>query len=233
VSYELRSPLTNIIGFAQLMHEPTTGPLTEKQHEYLGYIGSSSTLLLTIINDILDLATIEAGYMTLETQEVDIHAMMSSVLALSRERARNQNLALNFDCPADIGTIRGDERRLKQALFNLISNAIKFTPGGGSITLSARRHDGEVALAVVDTGVGVPQEDQARIFEKFERGNPQARQSGPGLGLSLVKSFIELHGGRVELDSSPGSGTAVTCYLAVAPIEPAAATALPQTSTGD
>jgi len=232
VSYELRTPLNAIIGFAEILANQYFGELNPRQLDYSRGILDSSHRLMSLINDILDLATIEAGYMTLETQEVDIHAMMSSVLALSRERARNQNLALNFDCPADIGTIRGDERRLKQALFNLISNAIKFTPGGGNITLSARRHDGEVALAVVDTGVGVPQEDQARIFEKFERGNPQARQSGPGLGLSLVKSFIELHGGRVELDSSPGSGTAVTCYLAAVPAEPGVA-ALPQTSTGN
>ncbi len=177
---------------------------------------------MSLINDILDLATIEAGYMTLETQEVDIHAMMSSVLTLARERARNQSLTLNFDCPAEIGSIKGDERRLKQALFNLVSNALKFTPPGGSVTLAARREDDGVALAVSDTGVGVPSEDHARIFEKFERGNPQARQSGPGLGLSLVKSFIELHGGRVELDSSPGSGTTVTCYLAATPPSPAA-----------
>jgi signal transduction histidine kinase len=158
--------------------------------------------------------------MTLETTGIDLHVMMTSVLALARERARKQNLALNFDCPPDIGTLVGDERRLKQALFNLISNALKFTPPGGSVTLGARRAGGEVALIVSDTGVGVPKEDQERIFEKFERGNPQARQSGPGLGLSLVKSFIELHGGRIELESRPGSGTTITCYLnAGAPAE--------------
>ena len=213
VSYELRTPLNAIIGFAEILANQYFGELNPRQLDYSRGILDSSHRLMSLINDILDLATIEAGYMTLETQEIDIHAMMSGVLALSRERARNKNLALNFDCPTDIGVLVGDERRLRQALFNLISNAINFTPGGGSVTLSARRTDGEIALAVIDTGVGVPQEDQARIFEKFERGSPLARQSGPGLGLSLVKSFIELHGGRVVLTSSPGTGTIVTCYL--------------------
>jgi signal transduction histidine kinase len=138
---------------------------------------------------------------------------MSSVLTFTRERARNQGLKLRFDCPTAIGAISADERRLKQALFNLVSNALKFTPSGGTVTLAAYRERDRVALVVADTGVGVPREDQARIFEKFERGNPQARQSGPGLGLSLVKSFIELHGGEVELQSHPGTGTTVTCWL--------------------
>jgi signal transduction histidine kinase len=217
--------LNAIIGFAEILANQYFGELNPRQLDYSRGILDSSHRLMSLINDILDLATIEAGYMTLETQEIDIHAMMSGVLALSRERARNKNLALNFDCPTDIGTLVGDERRLRQALFNLISNAINFTPGGGSVTLSARRADGEVALSVIDTGVGVPQEDQARIFEKFERGSPLARQSGPGLGLSLVKSFIELHGGRVELTSSPGSGTTVTCHLSAALGAPAAAQA--------
>jgi signal transduction histidine kinase len=217
VSYELRTPLNAIIGFAEILANQYFGKLNPRQQDYSRGILDSSHRLMSLINDILDLATIEAGYMTLETQEIDIHAMMSSVLTLARERARNQSLTLNFDCPAEIGALKGDERRLKQALFNLVSNALKFTPPGGTVTLSARREDDEVALAVSDTGVGVPEEDHLRIFEKFERGNPQGRQSGPGLGLSLVKSFIELHGGRVELASSPGSGTTITCYLAAAP----------------
>jgi signal transduction histidine kinase len=213
VSYELRTPLNAIIGFAEILTNQYFGELNPRQLDYSRGILDSSNRLLSLINDILDLATIEAGYMQLETESVDIHALMSSVLALTRERARKQGLKLEFSCPRDIGSLAADEKRLKQALFNLISNALKFTPPGGTVTLGARRQGGTVALFVADTGVGVPREDQQRIFEKFERGNPQARQSGPGLGLSLVKSFIELHGGRVEMDSKPGSGTTVTCYL--------------------
>jgi signal transduction histidine kinase len=213
VSYELRTPLNAIIGFAEILTNQYFGTLNPRQIEYSRGILDSSNRLLSLINDILDLATIEAGYMQLETQEVDIHALMSSVLTFTRERARNQGLKLQFECEPTIGTIVADERRLKQALFNLVSNALKFTPAGGTVTLAAHRERGRVALVVADTGVGVRAEDQERIFEKFERGDPQARQSGPGLGLSLVKSFIELHGGRVELDSRPGSGTTVTCWL--------------------
>ena len=213
VSYELRTPLNAIIGFAEILTNQYFGELSSRQLDYSRGILDSSHRLLSLINDILDLATIEAGYMTLETQEVDIHTLMSSVLSLTRERARKQNLKLDFDCPTDIGVLVADERRLKQALFNLISNALKFTPPGGTVTLAARRIADRIALIVADTGVGVPREDQARIFEKFERGSPNARHSGPGLGLSLVKSFIELHGGTVEMDSRPGSGTTVTCYL--------------------
>jgi len=215
VSYELRTPLNAIIGFAEILTNQYFGELNPRQLDYSRGILDSSHRLLSLINDILDLATIEAGYMQLETDTIDIHAMMSGVLALTRERARKQNLALEFDCPAGIGTLVGDERRLKQALFSLISNALKFTPSGGTITLSARRIGEEIALTVADTGVGVPSEEQVRIFEKFERGNTHARNSGPGLGLSLVKSFVELHGGTVELESHPGTGTKVTCLLSV------------------
>ena len=222
VSYELRTPLNAIIGFAEILTNQYFGELSARQLDYSRGILDSSHRLLSLINDILDLATIEAGYMTLETQEVDIHTLMSSVLSLTRERARKQGLKLDFDCPTDIGPLVADERRLKQALFNLISNALKFTPPGGTVTLAARRTADRVALIVADTGVGVPREDQARIFEKFERGSPNARQSGPGLGLSLVKSFIELHGGTVEMDSRPGIGTTVTCYLNAAPAAAAA-----------
>src|SRR5207247_7752686 len=123
-------------------------------------------------------------------------------------------------CPSDIGGISGDERRLKQALFNLISNALKFTPGGGAVRVEARTagagngsDSDDLILSVADTGVGIPAEDQQRVFEKFERGQPHARESGAGLGLSLVKNLIELHGGSVTIDSQPGSGTAILCRL--------------------
>ncbi len=106
-----------------------------------------------------------------------------------------------------------DERRLKQALFNLVSNAVKFTPAGGSVRLEARIDDGDLILAVTDTGVGIPAADQQRVFEKFERGNPYSREAGAGLGLSLVKSLIELHGGSVSIASEPGSGTTILCRL--------------------
>jgi signal transduction histidine kinase len=213
VSYELRTPLNAIIGFTEILAHQYFGELNQRQSDYAQSILESSGQLLSLINDILDLATIEAGYMEIDREPVDIHALMSGVMTFARERARAQGLRLEFDCPSDIGTVPGDERRLKQAIFNLVSNALKFTPHGGSVTLAAHREGARVALVVSDTGVGVAEQDQQRIFEKFERGSSQARQSGAGLGLSLVKSLIELHGGEVELQSNPGQGTVVTCWL--------------------
>jgi signal transduction histidine kinase len=140
--------------------------------------------------------------------------MLEAVITLTRERARAESLTLTMVCPPDIGAIEADERRLKQALFNLISNAIKFTPSGGSVSLEARiERDGDLVLAVADTGIGISPADQERVFEKFERSHPQTRESGAGLGLSLVKSLIELHGGSVTIESTPGVGTTILCRL--------------------
>jgi signal transduction histidine kinase len=214
VSYELRTPLTSITGYAEMLtNQAYAGALTPRQLEYSQNILESAQQFTRLVDDILDLATIEAGYMELDTSAVDIHALLSSVLTLQQAQARNLGLRLEFDCPAMIGTVPGDERRLKQVVFSLISNALKFTPSGGTVTVAAYREPSRVALVVSDTGIGVAEEDQARIFESFERGNPQGRQSGAGLGLALVKSFIELHGGTVELESHPGRGTTVTCWL--------------------
>jgi signal transduction histidine kinase len=152
--------------------------------------------------------------MTLELDSIDLRAMLDSVLSLVRERARQKKIVLESDCPPDIGQFVADERRLKQALFNVLSNAIKFTPDGGQVTMRARRSNQELVLTVTDSGIGIGEEDQERVFAKFERGtSPEARRSGAGLGLSLVKSFIELHGGHVALDSRPESGTSVICTL--------------------
>ena len=231
VSYELRTPLTSITGYAEMLTSKIyAGELKPRQLEYARNILESAQQFTRLVDDILDLATIEAGYMALDTRAVDIHALLSSVLTLQQAQARNLGLRLQFECAPSIGTVPGDERRLKQVVFSLVSNALKFTPAGGAVTVSAYREDGRVALVVADTGVGVAEEDQARIFEKFERGNPQARQSGAGLGLALVKSFIELHGGTVELHSQPGAGTTVTCWLQAE--LPAADDAAPRRAAG-
>ncbi|MGQ0676498.1 MAG: ATP-binding protein, partial [Rhodospirillales bacterium] len=222
VSYELRTPLNAIIGFSEILTNEFFGPLNDRQREYTRNIIVSSQELRNLINDILDLATIEAGYMTLERGMVDVAALLGGVAQLTRERARERELSMSIDCPKGVGAVPGDERRLKQALFNLISNAIKFTPRGGRITLKARREDGAVALSVADTGIGIAPEEQERVFAKFERGS-QGRQAGAGLGLALVKSLVELHRGRVEMRSQRGQGTTVTCLLPATAPEPAAA----------
>ncbi len=213
VSHELRTPLNAVIGFAEILTNQYFGDLNPRQLDYSRGILQSSQQLLGLINDIIDLATIEAGYMVLETGRVEIFAMLEMVLALTRGRAKSRELEIELSCPPDIGTIAADERRLKQALFNLISNAIKFTPPGGAIRIEAERRENELLLTVADSGIGIPPSDQARMFEKFERGTPR---SGAGLGLSLVKSLIELHGGAVTIDSVAGRGTTITCWLPTA-----------------
>ena len=218
VSYELRTPLNAIVGFAEILEKQFFGKLNERQLEYSRGIVESSEKLIALINDILDLATIEAGYMELEVEPVQVRDLLNSVRSLGQERARTQNIELKLDCPKDIGEITVDKRRLRQALFNLLSNAFKFTPEGGRVTVSARRGESEVSLAVADTGIGIREDDLERVFGKFERGTGQSGHSGAGLGLSLVKSLVELHGGRVALESVPDSGTRVTCTI---PADPA------------
>ena len=218
VSYALRTPLTSIIGFTEILTNEYFGKLQPRQVEYTHGILESSRQLLGLIDDILDLAMIEAGQLALDLQPVDIHDMMTSVLGLAKQRSGNQRITIELDCADDIGEMVADGRRLKQALFNLLSNSIRYTPEDGTITLSARRKDGDVFLEVADTGVGIDEEDQARIFEKFEHGaRSEGVSTGIGLGLALVKSFVELHGGDVELKSKPGKGATVICRL---PAEP-------------
>ncbi len=220
VSHELRTPLNAVIGFAEILNNQYFGDLNSRQLEYSRGILASSHQLMKLINDILDLATIEAGYMVLETGRVEVSEMLQAVLALTRERARNRDLEIELHCPPDIGTVAADERRLKQALFNLISNSIKFTPPGGAISIEAERREGELSLIVADTGIGIPQSEQARVLEKFERGT---QQSGAGLGLSLVKSLMDLHGGTVTIESASGRGTRIICRLPITQRDLAAA----------
>ncbi len=154
VSYELRSPLTNIIGFANLLSDPTFGPLTQKQAEYLGYITVSTNALLALINNILDLATIDAGAMTLNLSEVDIRASMEAAAEGVQDRLVKNRIALDIRSPANIGSFTADERRLRQVLFNLLSNAVGFSPAGETVTLSAERRPGAVVFSVTDHGPG-------------------------------------------------------------------------------
>jgi len=216
VSYELRTPLNAIIGFAEILNQAYFGPLNERQSEYAQGILEASNRLISLINDILDIATIEAGYLQLELAPVDVKTLLASVETFAVERARNRNLQFAIDCPEGIGSLMGDERRLKQAVYNIVSNSIKFTPPGGRIVISARREDGDMAITVTDTGIGIDPQDQGIVWEKFARISSQGRPTGAGLGLALVKKLIELHSGSVELHSTPGEGTQVTCHVPLA-----------------
>jgi signal transduction histidine kinase len=216
VSYELRSPLTNIIGFAHFLGDPAFGPLTEKQREYLGYITTSTNALLALINNILDLATIDAGAMSLTLGDVDIRASMEAAAEGLLDRLVKDHLKLDISAAANIGSFTADERRLRQILFNLLSNAVGFSPPGGLVTLKAERRPDAVVFTVTDRGPGIPPERKDKVFDWFETDSNGSDHRGTGLGLSLVRSFVELHGGTVTIDSTPGQGTTVTCVFPVA-----------------
>ena len=213
VSYELRSPLTNIIGFAEFLNDPATGSLSERQQEYLGYITSSTNALLALINNILDLATIDAGAMTLSLGEVDIRATMEAAAEGVRDRLVKDDIHFEFRVSPGIGSFVADERRVRQVLFNLLSNAVGFSPPGETVTFVAQRTADTVVFSVTDHGPGIPDEVQERVFDWFETRSQGSSHRGTGLGLSLVRSFVELHGGVVSLNSVVGRGTTVTCVF--------------------
>ncbi|MCE7027897.1 PAS domain-containing sensor histidine kinase [Jiella avicenniae] len=213
VNYELRSPLTNIIGFSALLRSAETGPLNERQSEYLDYISSSTSTLLTIVNDILDLATVDAGIMELELSDVDIARTVEQAADGVRDRFEAADISLRIDL-ADAGTsFNADGHRLTQILFNLLSNAANFAPAGSVVGVRVWRRGGQISFEVSDHGPGIASNQIDKIFERFEADPSGGRQSGAGLGLSIVKSFVELHHGHVEVRSTPGSGTAVICHF--------------------
>jgi signal transduction histidine kinase len=210
VSYELRTPLNAIIGFSELLRMQTVGPMNLKQLDYAESVITSSNRLVTLINDILDLASIEAGYMELDLRDVDVPELMNDLVVLARERSRTKAISLAVDIAQDVSAVRADPVRLKQALFNLISNALKFTPVNGRIDLSAYRDGANIVVTVSDTGVGIPDHLQSRIFETFERGTAVGRSKGAGLGLALVERLVHLHGGVVTIESDVGVGTSIS-----------------------
>lgn len=218
VSYQLRTPLNAMMGFNDILHEEYFGPLNERQKQYTADMKKASNRLLELVNDILDLSTLEAGYMTLSRSDVKIKEMLDSVVDLVSEWARKDKVEIDIKCPKNIGKITADESRLKQVLINLIRNAITHTPENGKITVQAKRKKEGLEIFVIDTGVGIKAEDRKRIFEPFQRaqaGSMEARLSkkGAGLGLSLVKNIVSLHGGEVDLESTPGKGTTVRIFL--------------------
>jgi signal transduction histidine kinase len=213
VSYELRSPLTNIIGFIQLLDDPAIGPLNGKQREYAGYVMKSSSALLAIINDILDLASIDADAMELSLGDVDIAQTMRAAAEGVQDRLGESSLTLRVATMEGIGSFSADGKRIRQILFNLLSNAIGFSSPGQTIDLSAARRNGEILFTVTDEGSGIPPEILEHVFDRFKTYTTGSRHRGVGLGLSIVRSFVELHGGRIEIDSAPGKGTRASCIF--------------------
>ncbi|HEU5188897.1 MAG TPA: GAF domain-containing protein [Methylomirabilota bacterium] len=217
VSHELRTPLNAIIGFSEVMLERLFGEVNEKQEEYLQDILSSGRHLLSLINDILDLAKIEAGRMELEAGDFDLPQAIDNTLVLVRERAMRRGITVERAVDPALGEINGDERKVKQVLLNLLSNAVKFTPEGGRIDVRATAVNGTVEISVTDTGVGIAPEDQEAVFEEFRQvGTDYARKhEGTGLGLALARKFVELHGGKIWVTSQVGHGSTFTFTIPV------------------
>ncbi len=214
VSYQLRTPLNAIMGFNEMLSKEFFSPLNDKQKEYTRDIHDASEVLLSLINDILDLSTIEAGQMELNFEEVSIKAMMESIRDLVEEWARKQNTEISLKCPANIGKAEIDQTRMKQVIINLVRNAISHTDEDGVIELIAARSSDEVKIIVKDNGVGIDKKDQERILQPFERIDvAQRNDRGAGLGLTLVNNIVSLHNGRFELESDFGKGTTVSLYL--------------------
>jgi signal transduction histidine kinase len=211
VSYELRAPLTTIIGFAHFLSDPSTGPLTPKQAEYLDYVTKSTNALLALTNNILDLATIDAGAMRLELGPVDITKAIMAAAEGIQDRLATDRIHLKVDVDPRIGSFTGDERRVVQVLYNLLANAVGFSPQDGTVVVSASRSERSVVFSVSDSGPGIPPDMKDKMFDWFESRSHGSRHRGAGLGLSLVRSFVELHGGKVRVDSVVGKGTMVTC----------------------
>ncbi len=208
MSHELRTPLNAILGFSQVLREGMFGEVNEKQKEYLEDILSSGNHLLSLINDVLDLSKVEAGQIELELAPFSLRDALERGVVMLRERASKDGVQLTLATDPEVDVVDGDERRIRQVIFNLLSNAVKFTPDGGSVDVSAARVNGEVRVSVADTGPGLASEDHERIFEEFQQTETGIEQSeGTGLGLALSKRFVELHGGRIWVDSEVGRGS--------------------------
>lgn len=208
MSHELRTPLNAVIGFSEVLLDRMFGEINERQEEYLRDILSSGRHLLELINDILDLSKVEAGQMVLEPSTFEVSSALEWASALHRERAAAHAITLTIEVADDVGTIEADERQFRQVVLNLVANAVKFTPDGGTVSINAYREGTELSVTVTDTGIGVAPEDRERIFETFQQGRRAApKEEGTGLGLTLCRRIVELFGGRMWLESTPGVGS--------------------------
>ena len=208
MSHELRTPLNAIIGFSQVLREGLFGEINDKQDEYLDDVLASANHLLSLINDVLDLSKVEAGQIEFEVAQFSLRDALESGVVMVRERAATNGVRVALSAAPEVDTVEGDERRIRQVIFNLLSNAVKFTPAGGLVDVTAAQVNGEARVSVADTGPGIAPEDHDRIFEEFQQTDVGVEQrEGTGLGLALSKRFVELHGGRIWVDSEPGKGS--------------------------
>jgi signal transduction histidine kinase len=216
MSHELRTPLNAIIGYSEMLQEEARDSQQDAFIPDLERINEAGKHLLSLINDILDLSKIEAGRMELEPTDFHLPTALENALTLVRERATRRGIALQATIDQRLRDVRADERKIKQVVLNLLSNAIKFTPEGGRIHVRAVPVDGLVEVSVSDTGVGIAPEDQETVFEEFRQvGISATKQEGTGLGLTLCRKFVELHGGRIWVKSQAGSGSTFTFTIPV------------------
>jgi signal transduction histidine kinase len=217
MSHELRTPLNAVIGFSEVLQQGMVGELNNKQGEYVNYIHTSGSHLLSLINDILDLSKVEAGRMELELTSFNVPLAIDNALTLIRERASNHGVVLECAIDEAVADIHADERKFKQILLNLLSNAVKFTPDGGRVMVAARPVNDAVEVSVTDTGIGIAPEDCDAVFEEFRQvgRHSDGKAEGTGLGLALTRKFIELHGGRIWLTSTLGQGSTFRFMLPI------------------
>jgi PAS domain S-box-containing protein len=203
MSHELRTPLNSIIGFSEVLFDQSFGPLNDKQKDYVNDVIESGKHLLSLINDILDLSKIEAGKMELSLHVFSLKELLEGSLILIKEKAIKHNISLLTEIGDEVGPIKADERKIKQIIFNLLSNASKFTPDGGKVGIRAKRLGEMMEVSVWDTGVGINKSDQSKLFEEFQQiENPYTNKvEGTGLGLALVKKYVLLHGGKIWVES--------------------------------
>ncbi|HZV83791.1 MAG TPA: HAMP domain-containing sensor histidine kinase [Brevundimonas sp.] len=217
MSHELRTPLNAVLGFSDIMRQRIFGPIPDRYGDYADNIHQAGRHLLDLINDLLDVAKIEAERYSLTLERFDARETISAAMALVRVHAEEKGVSLSSVLPAEPLDVSADRRALKQITLNLLSNAVKFTPAGGTVTVTADAGGADLEVVVADTGVGIAPEDVRRLGRPFEQaGGVEQRRQGTGLGLSLVRAFAELHGGRMTIDSTLGEGTAVTVRLPVA-----------------
>ncbi|EJF97231.1 PAS-domain containing protein [Bartonella taylorii] len=215
VSYELRTPLTNIIGFSDILRDQIFGSINERQKEYLGHIHSESDALLNIVNDILDLATLDAGIMELDIQSVNIADAMIHAVARVEERLNGRHITLLQQISPSLNVISADATRLHQIFVNVLSNAINFAAEASTIEFCVDEQDDNIVFSVHNEGSDIPEDILDRIFKRFSSHSHHGGRAGAGLGLSLVKNFVELHGGHVEILTGTGQGTTVKCFFPV------------------
>lgn len=219
MSHELRTPLNAIIGYSDFLLHPGTGPLTDRQRDCIGNIRTAGAHLLELVNDVLDLSKIEAGHIDLSDEDVDVAVVVGEVYALQELALASAGLAFDAVFPRPLPRLRADRRSLRQILLNLLSNAVKFTPAGGRVTVEVSRTEAAagcgLCIAVIDTGVGIPEEHRHTVLEPFRQvpGDRIRSGAGTGLGLPIVRSLVEAHGGRLALSGAPGQGTRIDLHF--------------------